>query len=143
MGLQQSLIQGPAHDNDPTFAFRVWVGTIGGSALATDPNPNTTPPSAGRIFTASMRGGMLQTHGTGRLTVVCGVVAASSITFQPWFFDTTQNLWIQFAGPVTITPVGGGTANATTIIIGNFTGAQFFFQITANTLVQALAYDLL
>jgi hypothetical protein len=139
--VQQSLIQSPAHDNDATFALRVWVGTIGGSALGTDPNPNTTPPSAGRIITSSMRGGMLQTHGTGRLTVICGTVAASSITLQPWFFDATQNLWVQYGAPATITPTGAAS-NATTIIFGNFTGGQLFAQITANTLVQALGYDL-
>jgi hypothetical protein len=136
----QNVISSPAHDQDATFALSVWAGTIGGSALATDPLPNTTPPSGGRILTVAARGGSLQSQGSGRLFLACGVVAASSITVQPWLFDTTQNLWIPFTAAVTITPTGSAS-NTTTTVMGNVTGAQLFVQITANTLVQALGYD--
>lgn len=137
--VQQSVIQSPAHDAD-TFALAVWAGTIGGSALPTDPNPNTTPPSAGRILTIQPRTGSLVISGGTQLRVVAGVVAASSITFQPWFFDPTPNLWIQYGAPTTLTPTGAA-ANAIGFNTGNMAGALFFLQITANTLVQALGYD--
>lgn len=137
--VQQSVIQSPAHDAD-TFALAVWVGTIGGSALSTDPNPNSTPPSAGRILTIQPRTGTLVISGSAQLRVVAGVVAASTITFQPWIFDITPNVWVQYGAPTTLTPTGAA-ANAIGFNLGNVAGAQMFVQITANTLVQALAYD--
>lgn len=135
------VIQSPAHDADPTFSMAIWVGTIGGSALSTDPSPNVTPPSNGRILQYSPRKGALLVHGGGVLRALCGVVAASSITLQMWFFDNTQGVWIPFAAPFTITPTGAAT-NTSAQTITNFAGAKFFLQITANTLVQALAYDI-
>jgi hypothetical protein len=138
--LQQTIASAPAHDADPTFSLAVWVGTVGGSALGTDPNPNTTPPSGGRILRCLPRRGLLLQHGAAQVRLVCGVVAASSITLQPWFFDATQNLWVQYGAPVTITPTGAA-ANQIGVTIGMVGGAQIFVQITANTLVQALGYD--
>jgi hypothetical protein len=137
--VQQSIIQSPAHDAD-TFALAVWVGTIGGAALGTDPAPNTTPPSAGRILTLQPRPGTFVPMGASQLKVICGVVAASTITFQMWFFDVTPNLWVQYSAPTTITPTGAVT-NLIGFNVGNLVGAPFFVQITANTLVQALGYD--
>lgn len=133
------MIQSPAHDAD-TFALAVWVGTIGGAALGTDPAPNTTPPAGGRILTLQPRPGTFVPHGSAQLKVLAGVVAASSITFQPWIFDITPNLWVQYGAPTTLTPTGAAS-NVIGFNVGNLVGAPFFVQITANTLVQALGYD--
>jgi hypothetical protein len=137
--VQQSVIQSPAHDND-TFALAVWVGTIGGAVLPTDPNPNTTPPAGGRILTMQPRTGTLIISGSAQLRVVAGVVAASSFTFQPWFFDPTPNLWVQYGAPTTLTPTGAAS-NAIGFNTGNMAGALFFIQLTAVVLVQAVGYD--
>lgn len=141
MRLRQSIVQSQTRDNDSTFSLATWVGTIGGAALSTDPSPNVTPPSNGRIVQMSPKKGAMLSHGSGALRYVCGVVAASSITVQPWFFDNTLNTWVPFGPTVTITPTGGAAVNTTTTTTLNMGGAKFFVQITANTLVQALGYD--
>lgn len=138
--VNQNIAQSPLHDQDATFALGVWVGTIGGSALSTDPSPNTTPPAANRILRISPRKGMTVLQGSGRLQVICGVVAASSITLQLWIFDSTQNTWIQYGAPFTITPTGAAS-NVAAVTHGNLSGAQLFLQVTANTLVQAFGYE--
>jgi len=141
MRVRQSVVQSPSHDNDPTYSLSVWVGTVGGAALGTDPSPNVTPPAAGRILVLLPKDGALQLMGTARLAIVCATVAASSITLQPWFFDATQNLWIQYGPPITVTPTGAASNIGALTTFGNYSGAQVFVQITANTLVQAFAYE--
>lgn len=132
----------------PAFGLAVWVGTIGGAALPTDPDPNVTPPSAGRIVRVQAKRG--QVFALGRTNqgalinvfTVFGVVASSSITVQYWFFDATQAKWITIGAPQTRTPTGSASN-----LIGAVTetwfplGAQFYVQITANTNTQAMAYD--
>jgi hypothetical protein len=132
----------------PAFGLAIWVGSIGGAALPTDPDPNVTPPSAGRIVRVqAKRGGAFVLGRTNQtalvnVTIVFGVVAASSITVQLWFFDATQAKWVPMGIPATRTPTG-----AATNLFGAVTetwfpvGAQFFPQITANVNTQAMAYD--
>jgi len=130
---------------DVPFALGVWVGTIGGAALSVDANPNTTPPAAGRIVRiSSKRGsicakGLLGTAGPFPFSILCGVIAASSITLQPWFYDDSRALWIPFGPPLTITPTGAASNLATASMHG--IGAKVFVQITANTNVKAIGYD--
>jgi hypothetical protein len=149
--VQQNIIRGKLGGALQPWAMSVWVGTIGGSAIATDPDPNTTPPSAGRIVRASpfrlaLFGTQTQTTGQpGFLTVVFGVVASSSITVQFWFFDATQNKWVPYAGPTTKTPTTNG-ANVITNVVGTnilaAIGCKAFVQVTANTNVQAMGYGI-
>jgi hypothetical protein len=146
----QSVVRGKLVDTVLPFALAVWVGTIGGSALATDAAPNTTPPAAGRIIRITERRHAIfpsQTGNTGIpgiITVAFGVVAASSITVQFWFFDDTQALWLPYGAPTVRTPVSGSTNLISAVAGTNLTaiGAKVFVQITANTLVQAMGYDI-
>jgi hypothetical protein len=147
--VQQSVVRGKLTDTVLPFALGVWVGTIGGSALATDPSPNVTPPSAGRIIRVTGRRHAIFASQTGNtanvplITVVFGVVAGSSITVQNWFFDDTQALWIPFGPTSTRTPVSGSSNSISAATGTNFAviGSKVFVQITANTFVQAMGYD--
>jgi hypothetical protein len=136
----QSLETPQGHDQDPTHALAIWVGTVGGSALPTDPDPNVTPPSNNRILRCTAKRGALVVHPTMTLRVVCPPVAASSITFLAWYYDDTQARWIPLVG-TSMTPTGGASniqglgANAFLV------GAKVFVQITANALVQAMGYE--
>jgi hypothetical protein len=136
--------------SSPAFGFPVWVGTIGGAALATDPSPNVTPPAGGRIVRATpKRGGI---WGLGRFsqafvvefTVVFAPIAAANITVQLWFFDATQGVWVPMGAPQNRLPTG---VSPNSNIVGGIVdvyapfGSQMFVQITANANVQAMAYD--
>lgn len=142
----QTNLSSPTHDTDASFSFPIWVGTIGGSALPTDPDPNVTPPSAGRILRISPKRGA--TVGMGALNqaaltncfVIFGVVAGSSITVQFWYYDDTQARWVPVNVPLTRTPVSGSSniIQGINVPIG---GCKMFVQITANTNVQAMAYE--
>jgi hypothetical protein len=139
---QSTVLQSPAMDPAAApFAFAVWVGTIGGSALSTDPDPNVTPPSAGRILTWTPKRKASMTIGQAVLRILCGVVAASTATFQIWIFDNVKNLWVQLSGVVVITPTGAATNTNFGTNLGNRMGMKVFVQLTANTLVQAFGYD--
>jgi hypothetical protein len=129
----------PDHSQDASFALAVWVGTIGGSALGTDPVPDTggNAPAGNRILrVTAKRDGVMTLGGCNLRMVTSG--DGTSIVLQPWFFDNTQNAWVKHGATVTIT---SATANAASIIIGNMAGAKFFVQIVTNTGVTALAYD--
>ena len=139
MRVRQCVVQSPSHDNDPSFALSVWVGTIGGAALGLDPNPNVTPPAAGRILTMIPKDSALQLMGSARLAILCAPVAASSITVQPWFFDDSRAVWVQFGPPITITPTGAAS-NLATVAMSGF-GSKVFVQVIANTNVKAMGYD--
>jgi hypothetical protein len=139
--LTQSLRTSLVHDIDTSFDNIVWVGTPGGAALGTDPNPNTTPPAANRILKLTPRPGAL--GGFQGVIHCCPVpIAAASITFQGWFFDDTQALWIPSAIPITLTPTPGaaGLGNLQQFNVGAQMGVRFFIQIQANTNVQAMYY---
>lgn len=139
---QSTNIESPKPDpGDPPFAFAVWVGTIGGAALGTDPDPNVTPPSAGRVLIWSPKKRASMVLAQGVLRILCGVVAASSATFQIWVYDLTKALWVPLSGVVVITPTGAVTNTNFGTTLGNRFGMKIFVQLTANTLVQAFAYD--
>jgi hypothetical protein len=143
--LTQWLVSGRALDALPAFALAVWVGTIGGSAIGTDPSPNVTPPAANRILRITpKRGavfpmGQLNQANPPNITILFGVVAASSITVQIWYFDDAQAVWIPWLAPIVRTPTGAATNVATANFSG--LGSKVFVQVTANTLVQAMGYD--
>lgn len=140
--LAQSWRMSRAHDFDASFDAIVWVGSVGGAALGADPNPNTTPPAANRILQLTPRPGALSVQGMGVIQTVPVPIAGASITLQGWFFDNTQNAWIQFSLPITLTPTPGaaGIGNLQQSNPGGQFGLKYFVQITANTTVQALYY---
>lgn len=123
-----------------TFTAPIVVGSVGGSALPTDPNPNTTPPAGGRILRFNRQPWTLTTSGLGVVYITIVPVALASITIQPWFFDATQNVWIQFATATTSTPTAAGVNNLQSINIFDWGGALFFPQITACTAVACILY---
>jgi hypothetical protein len=142
--VRRCIISSKALDDVTDFSWPgVWVGTIGGSALPTDADPNTTPPSAGRIVQVYPRrgSGIAQALLGTRISIVAGVVAASSITFQSWVFMQQAAAWFRYSTSQTIAPAGV-TTNAVTANLGNMSGARIFVQITANTLVQAVGYGI-
>lgn len=146
--LTQRVVLPVRAPSSPAFGLAVWVGTIGGAALAADPNPNTTPPAAGRIIRiTAKRGGIFPVGRLNQVSIInvfvlFAPIAAASITVQLWFFDATQGVWVQMGAPQTRTPTGVVTNlfGAVTEIYGPF-GSQMFAQITANTNTQAMAYD--
>jgi hypothetical protein len=126
---RQSIVQSFRQDADLPYADQVTVGTIGGGALPTDPNPNTTPPPASRVLRLTPRGPSLTLQTTNAtLTVLSG----TSVTVQVWFFDDTQARWIQLGAPFASTTVS--------IIVAAVLGAKLFPQITANTGVEVILY---
>ena len=79
-------------------------------------------------------------QGAPLLSLVCGVVPASSISITYWLFEDTINVWQPFVA-FTLTPTGVATnRNGTTVACR--VNQQVFPQITANTLVQAVGYSL-
>jgi hypothetical protein len=143
--VSQAIRVGAARDLDATYSQAVWVGTVGGSALPTDPSPNTTPPAANRIIRVSPLKGVRVRSGTAGPRFMCPPVASASITIQPWFYDDTQAQWIQLGPPMSLTPTSTATQNFNGIAVNNTTygmsGAKLFLQITANSNTQALGYD--
>jgi hypothetical protein len=138
MRVSQSIAVSPAHDNDATFtSFGMWVGTVGGSALPTDPDPNVTPPSNARIVRWTGRGGNMLAHGFGSFKAVIPPVAASSITLRLWVYDDTIAQWIPL---ITTTTAPTGAAGGVTLAPTALPGSKLFLQITANTNVQAISY---
>lgn len=125
----------PEHD-DSSFALAVWAGTIGGTTLGLDPNPNVTPPAESRILHWTTKSDALP-GGSALLRVVLG--DGTSASFQPWIFDTTQNQWIHWGLAQNLTAAanlqGGGQFS------GNINGARLFMQITANVGMAAFGYD--
>lgn len=145
--LIQSIRQVIAHDADSDWTEQVMIGTIGGGALPTDPNPNTTPPAANRIFRCANRSRALFANTTSTSTgcgarVATSVAGGSSMTVQLWFYDDTQARWVEYDFPRTFTP-NGVNPNINLALWNNvgahFIGAKFFVQITANTGVEVLA----
>jgi len=141
MQVEQSLRVGRSARIGAVFSDSVWVGSVGGPALALDPNPNTTPPDPARIYRTTSKPGCIGVNGNGTFHTNCGIVPASSITLQRWYFDGTQARWIPIREPITTTPTAAGN-NGTQLgtVFGVFFGAKYFVQITANSLVQLLGY---
>ncbi len=103
------------------------VGTEDGSGalVALDPDPNTTPPPANRIF----RIGQPQTGTLGAACTVYATIFDGAPSIQPWVFDDGNNRWYKATGAVV---VPGFFSIALTVGAG-WLGAAFFFQVTANT----------
>lgn len=125
--------------NQDSFAMTIWVGTLGGGALATENDPNTTPPAASRILRIGAKRGGTLVQGLGNVRAY--VANGTSLTLRGWYFDTFVNLWVAFVG------AAGQVcnANAFTSVLANtgtMCGAQVFVQILTNTgSVTAFAYD--
>lgn len=134
-------VKSPDRSQD-SFSFAVWVGTLGGSALTPENDPNTTPPAANRILRIGAKRGGLITQGLGNVRVVVpNGTAASTITVRGWYFDTFTQTWIAFVGAVgqacTVNTITSVLANT-----GSMCGAQVFVQIIANgSTTSAFGYD--
>jgi hypothetical protein len=132
------------HSADATFAGLIWVGVPGGAALSTDPDPNVTPPIANRIMTWSAIRGGLMTMGAGpangALTQVIAV-GGTQATVQMWFYDDTQAKWVKHGGIQTVVSAAGNVGTGSQSFSHNIMGAKIFFQITANTGVEALGFS--
>jgi hypothetical protein len=134
--LVQSGLQPPA-----VSALSVWVGTIGGSALATDPNPNTTPPSAGRIVQCGTTKPGVYQLGAGFIRILAAPVAAATCSFVPWLFDDTIAAWFQYLQQVNLSP-NGAASNISGLTIGQRLNQKAFVQLSVtNGVVQAFGYD--
>lgn len=124
------------------FSFSVWVGTIGGSALVADADPNTTPPSAGRILRQGAKRGGSMVSGQGVVRLFSSPIAGGTTTFQVWIYEDAAALWFPYAATFTVAANGVasnfnfGTNMCTRV------NQQIFVQVTANTNVQAFAWDL-
>lgn len=134
MHLSQRIIRTRALDDVTDFAYDVWVGTPGGSALGTDPNPNTTPPSAGRIIRVRSKRGSINGHGqlSYRLSFI---VTAGTITLQCWFL--LGGIWMPTSSSFTV------SSSTNALNIGCIAAAQFFPQIIANAGTPCLGYNIL
>lgn len=137
--VRQLYRQTVAAQQGVAFSEQVVLGTVGGSALPTDASPNTTPPSAGRIVRAMAKSSICLC-GQGVISGLVIPIALASITFQAWFFDATQGVWVQFTIPFTFAPTAVGINNLIFTAIGGWFGAQLFLQVTANTAVQCVTY---
>lgn len=96
--------------------------TIVGAPIAADADPNTTAPSADRIFSTPLRSGSW----TGGPVTLYGLLAdGTSCSFTVWAFSTQYAKWFQ---------IGAATA-VTALVMGSVTnipsGADVFIQITA------------
>lgn len=133
--VRQSIVQSfRADDPGAPFVDQVVVGTIGGAVLPTDPNPNTTPPSASRIIRLTPRRPALAISGNVKITFVRG---SGSITTQSWFFDNTQGVWIPLGAPITLASPGALSTTGA-FMLGS---AKCFAQITANSDVTVMLYS--
>jgi hypothetical protein len=139
LSVRQSYRVTVAAKQGAAFSDQVVLGTVGGSALPTDASPNVTPPSAGRIVRARATSSLCLA-GQSVLSGVIVPIALASLTFQVWFFDTTQAVWVPIAVPTTFTPTAVGINNLIFTTIGGWFGVQIFLQVTANTAVQCLTY---
>lgn len=118
------------------YALPIWYGAIGGAALATDPDPNVTPPAANRIIKLSAkRGGLLMMGGSSglflRVMQVGGLNVGTNISCVAWLWDDTQAKWIQHGTLTNITGTND-VANLGGVAWGCMPGARIFVQITAN-----------
>lgn len=122
------------------FSLAVWYGTVGGAALSVDASdPNASAPTTARILRITARHGTVFIHGNG--TVRATAIGGTSCAVQTWFYDEVVAFWLKLnANPVTLTTATGLTQLATT---GNMGGAKVFLQVTANTGVSAIGYDLI
>jgi hypothetical protein len=134
------------HGSDPSYSVALWVGTIGGSALPTDPDPNVTPPNPNRIFRWTSRRNTLMCMGAGPPNGAVSqvvVVGGTNIDVQLWFYDDTQAKWVKAGGHQILTSatsnVGSGLGF---VVMQNFAGAKTFFQVIANNGVQAFGVDI-
>jgi len=132
------------HASDATFSGLIWVGRSGGAALPTDPDPNTTEPPADRVMQwTAIRGGLM-TMGAGpangALTQVIAV-GGTQATVQMWFYDNTQAKWVKHGGVQTVVSAGGNVGTGSQSFSHCIAGAKIFFQITANTGVEALGFS--
>jgi hypothetical protein len=138
---QRTVMQGP-RQLGTGFSFAIWVGTVGGAALAADPLPNTTPPSAGRILRQGAKRGASMISSQGVVRTVSVPIAGGTTTFQLWMYDDGAALWFPYAATVVV--VANGVASNTNFgtTVATRINQQFFVQIVANTNVQAFAWDM-
>jgi len=124
----------------PSYTLGVWVQN-GGSAIATDSDPNSAAPAAARIIKhpGSISGSVQINGGTScSLRVAC--VGGTSMTTIVYWFDDTLSLWVPFgAAAATLTTAG---ANQLAFNIGNVSGSRWFARVVANTGVTAFGYGL-
>lgn len=120
---------------DPAFAM-TWVT---GSAGFTDADPNSTPPAAARRIAVINNPGVTTISGVAGAVIRILAKDGTSFTFVPWFFDYTQNLWIQYAPALAVTLT---TTRFQTVNVGGFLGAEFFIQITVNTAVTTFGFNI-
>lgn len=126
----QSLPAVPA----PGWTMTNWDGAIGGSALALDPDPNVTPPSALRVHRSTLRGRL---SGNGIAFAYIGVWAlgGTTISVQPHLYDDVKARWLPVGAAVAV-------ANGARAIIFVAIGLRgnWFVRITANTGVPYLGW---
>ncbi len=137
-----------SHASDATFSLAVWYGTVGGSALALDPDPNVTPPLPGRIlrYTAKrdgvlLMGGLAPTQFALAPSLKCAIADGTSLSAQAWYYDDSLARWIKIGAVGNFVFAAANVTNPG-IQLGNHGGAKIFVQVTANVGVTAFGYDL-
>lgn len=122
------------------FTLTTWYGTAGGAALSADASdPNTSAPAASRIHRVAGRRGSLITHGNGTVRGVA--IGGTSIVLQGWWYDESIATWLKLVATTTTFTTATGLTQVLTI--GNMAGAKIFFQVTSNTGVTAIGYDVI
>jgi len=126
------------HSKDKSFSLEKWVGTLGGAALSTDSDPNTSEPVTNRVIRARAKRDGVMVMGTMLLRVV--IADGTSLTFRPWMYDNHESKWIPHGNAQTVTFATGNIGNGT-VLPGNIAGAKVFVQITANTGCTVMGID--
>lgn len=124
------------HSTASTFALDSWYGTLGGTALATDPDPNVTPPASNRIIRMGSTLDGVTSMGGPHL-ISAAILDGTTLTYQAWFYDNSQAKWIKIHSTVVLTLTTNNFRNLN-IVPGNLSGAKVFIQITANSGVTVL-----
>lgn len=116
--------------NAPTTATVLYIrGSLGGSPLTADPDPNFQDPGEPdgekAVFRIRVPRG-LPNIGTGSYIGTVGELAGT-LTVQPWIYDDARQRWFKFGAAVSAgvftTLLSWGSA---------MLGARVFLQITAN-----------
>lgn len=124
----------------PPYSAGCWISN-GGSAIAVDNTPNTTPPAPARILTMPTGVFLANTAVAPSVVGITNVSAAltdgTGATIRIWMFDTSQNLWVALGNSSARTTAA---ANLLNVQCGCTPGAQFFCQVIANTGVTKIAF---
>jgi len=104
-------------------------GSLGGSPITVDPDPNFSDPGepGGQlaVFRIQAARGVI-TIGSGSYVGTVGEMAGS-LTQQPWIYDDVRKRWFKYAAPAAVSVL-----SVMLTWFAGLVGAKVFLQITAN-----------